>query len=307
MPTGRTARRLEWQHLPPQIRDLISERCGSLVVAAESQGGGFTPGFASVLTCADGGRHFVKAASVTAQRPFAESYREEARNLRALPHEAPAARLLWSHEQDWVVVGLEYVEGQAPARPWRIDQLTRVLDALEALAADLTPAPQDLALDTFAAETAAWPGAWDHVRRTRGDLPHLEEAAELAAAAAVATAGETLVHTDIRDDNLLLEPDGRVRICDWNWPVLGAPWLDTVFALIQPRGDGVDVERLLAERALTRDVPPAHIDRVLALLTGYFLRQQDEPVPPASPYLRQHQAWCGAVTWSWLSERRGWD
>ena len=52
-------------------------------------GSGFTPGFASVLVCEDGSRHFVKAASVKAQRLFADSYREEARSsprsLRACP------------------------------------------------------------------------------------------------------------------------------------------------------------------------------------------------------------------------------
>ncbi len=91
-PAGRTARRLEWRFLPPEVRALVEERCGSPVVEAESQGGGFTPGFASVLTCEDGSRHFVKAASTQAQRPFAEAYREEARKLRALPADLPAAR-----------------------------------------------------------------------------------------------------------------------------------------------------------------------------------------------------------------------
>ena len=63
------------------------------VVSAASQGGGFTPGFASVLTCEDGTKHFVKAASVKAQRLFAESYREEFRKLGALPEGTPAPRL----------------------------------------------------------------------------------------------------------------------------------------------------------------------------------------------------------------------
>ena len=49
---------------------------GSPVIDAASAGTGFTPGFASVLVCEDGSRHFVKAASVKAQRMFAESYRE---------------------------------------------------------------------------------------------------------------------------------------------------------------------------------------------------------------------------------------
>jgi hypothetical protein len=306
VPTGRTARRLEWQFLPPHVRDLVAERCGSPVVSAESQGGGFTPGFASVLTCADGSRHFVKAASVQAQRVFADSYREEARKLRALPESVPAARLLWSHDEDWVVLGLEYVEGRAPLRPWRQHELDTCLDALEGACEVLTPAPADLALDSFVEEYAGFVAAWDDLRASGLELAHLDEAAALAGRFAEAVTGTTLVHTDVRDDNLILGADGQVWICDWNWPVTGAAWLDTLFLLIQPRGDGLDVERILAARTLTRDVPAEHVDIVLALLSGYFLRQRSERVPPTSPYLRQHQAWCAEVCWEWLSERRGW-
>ena len=71
IPVGKTARRLQWAHLPPTVRALVEDHCGSAVVDAESQDAGFTPGFASVLTCVDGSRHFVKAASVKAQRMFA--------------------------------------------------------------------------------------------------------------------------------------------------------------------------------------------------------------------------------------------
>jgi len=42
VPLGRTARRLEWQFLPPHIRTLIADRCGSPIVSAASQGGGFS-------------------------------------------------------------------------------------------------------------------------------------------------------------------------------------------------------------------------------------------------------------------------
>ena len=82
------------------------------MVDAASQGGGFTPGFASVLTCSDGSRHFVKAASTKAQKLFAGSYREEARKLQALPPGVPAPRLLWLLDDDWVVLGIEHVEGR---------------------------------------------------------------------------------------------------------------------------------------------------------------------------------------------------
>ena len=307
MTPPRTAHRLEWQFLPPHIRALVEGRCGSPVVDSVSQPRGFTPGFASVLTCADGSRHFVKAASVKAQRLIAGSYREEARKLAGLPPGVPAPRLLWSHDDDWVVLGIEYVDAANPARPWRPADLTACLDALEAMVPVLTPPPSGLELDTFGDEYAELVGFWDHLRSTRAELPHLEEAAELAGRFAEVTSGNTVVHTDIRDDNLMIDRSGRVWMCDWNWPVLGADWLDSLFMLVGPRGDGLDVDPVIATRPLLRDVPPEHIDIMLALLVGYFFRQRDEPVPPNSPHIRDHQSWQGEVCWAWLCARRGWS
>jgi hypothetical protein len=275
------------------------------VVEAVSQGGGFTPGFASVLTCADGSHHFVKAASTVAQRVFAGSYREEARKLLALPASVPAPGLLWVEDGDWVVLELEHVAARAPRRPWRADELDLCLDALEVVADELTPVPDGLHLEPVAVELADWPELWDGVP-DRASRPHADEAAALAAAYAEVTDGETVVHTDIRDDNVLLTGDGRALFCDWNWPVVGAAWLDSLILLISPRGDGLDVERVIAERRLLRDVPADHIDRFLALLTGYLLSRGAEPAPPTSPHLRDAQRWQGEVVWDWLCERRGW-
>lgn len=305
-PHGRTAQRLEWVHLPPRVRAQVEERCGSPVVEAVSQGGGFTPGFASVLTCADGTRHFVKAASNAAQRPFAESYREEARKLSLLPDAVPAPRLLWTIDEDWLVIGLEYVDAHAPSRPWRTDELGLCMDALETVADVLTPVPDGLDLDPITLEFDTWPAFWDTVREQR-DLPHADDAAALAASSHDVLTGETVVHVDVRDDNVLMTSDGRSLFCDWNWPVVGAAWLDSLFMLIGPRGDGVDIEAVMAERRLLRDVPPDHVDRVLALIAGYFFKQAAEPVPPTSPFLRDIQRWQGEVVWDWLCERRGWD
>ncbi len=314
VPYGHTARRLEWRFLPPQLRALVENRCGSPVVDAVSQTGGFTPGFASVLTCADASRHFVKAASVQAQPAFAESYRQEARKLALLPASVPAPGLLWSHDDEWVVLGIEYVEGRLAQRPWQADELDRCLDALETAADALTPVPEELStlgLATFESDFASFAACWDGVRETspgpaRRDLAHLDEAAGLTARYGEVCGGDSVVHTDIRDDNLILGAAGEVWICDWNWPVVGADWLDTLFLLIHPRGDGLDVEAILAQRQLTRAVPAEHIDIVLALLAGYFLGQGDQPVPSTSPHLRAHQQWCARVTWHWLAERRHW-
>jgi len=308
LPHGRTARRLEWAHLPPAVRTAIEGHCGSPVTSARSQTSGFTPGFASVLECEDGSRHFVKAASTRAQRMFAEAYREEARKLAALPAEAPAPPLLWTLEtDDWFALSTAYVDARAPHRPWRPAELQLCLDTLAAAVPVLTPPPSGLDLPHAAEEFAAWPAYWDHLRTTRPGLAHLEEAAALAAAYADAMAGETLVHTDVRDDNLLLTRDGRALLCDWNWPFVGAAWLDSLFLLIGPRGDGLDVAAVIAGSPLLSTVHAESIDVVLALVIGYFLKSADDPVPPTSPFIRDAQRWQGEVCWGWLCERRGWS
>lgn len=314
VPYGATARRLTWPHLPRGVRARVEQRCGSAVVDAVSQGAGYTPGFASVLTCADGSRHFVKAAAVKAQRAFAEAYRVEARNLAALPAGVPAPALRWFEEvEDWVVLGIEHVEARTAARPWDPAELEAALDAAELTAGLLTPAPPAMGLSSFVAEFADWPAAWARVPSYDGladldhVLPHVDEAAALAARYAEVCGGTTLVHTDLRDDNVLVLADGTARLVDWNWPVVGAAWLDTVLLLIGPYGDGLDADAVLARRALTRDVPAEAVDIVLALVAGYFLTIRHAPVPPTSPWLRQHQAWFAEAAWSWLAARRGWS
>ena len=166
VPVGRTARRLEWQFLPPHVRSLIEERCGSPVVDADSQGAGFTPGFASVLTCEDGSRHFVKAASAKAQRMFAESYREEARKLGALPDDVPAPRLLWVARRTtgWCSASSTSRRGRRAGRGGRPTS-TPPSTRSRPWPTQLTPAPDGLELDTFAEEFAELAGVLGPRRR----------------------------------------------------------------------------------------------------------------------------------------------
>lgn len=305
VPHGRTARRLEWQLLPPATRRLVEDRWGTRVVGARTARSGYTPGCASVLTGADGRRIFLKAASRQAQRPFAEAYALEARRLRELPAGLSVPRLLWSHEDEsWVVLALEHLDGANPTRPWDSGELDRCLDTLESLAGALTPPP--MRLPSFAEELADFPAGWDHVRRTAPRWPHLEEAADLASQWERATAGDTLVHSDARDDNFVLTADGRAHLVDWNFPVRGAAWIDTVCLLMTAFGDGVDADAVLRQRPLTRDVPGEDVDVLLALLCGYFLERRDQRAPRSSPFLRRHQDWCAEVTWAWLAHRRAW-
>lgn len=306
VPVLDSARRLEWAHLPPALRDDVEARLGSPVVGAHSVEAGFTPGMASVLTCADGSQHFVKAASHRAQRAFAASYAEEVRHLRTLPRTAPAPRLLWVREDaEWIVFATEYVEARPVPRPWTRPDLDACLDALADVAEKFTPAPAAMGLPSFTSETSSWARAWS--RLSLPDHPErIDEVQALAASAGERLIGTTLVHGDVRADNVLIVDDGAALFCDWNWPATGPAWLDSWMLLVGAYGDGVDVEAVIAERPLLREAPTEAVDSLLALMAGYFLRAGCESVPPNSPHVRDHQHWTGTICWLWLAERRGW-
>ena len=59
---------------------------------------------------------------------------------------------------------------------------------------------------------------------------HLTELVALEAVSPDATTGTTLLHTDLRADNILLTPS-RVYFVDWPWASRGAPWVDLAFML----------------------------------------------------------------------------
>jgi hypothetical protein len=310
-PAAATAVRPTWAQLPAFVRDVIESGCGSPVVEAASTASGFTAGFASRLLLADGSRVFVKAAGETGNA-FADhavvGYREEARKLAELPPATPAPRLRWARDRDgWVVLCFDDVGGRPPRRPWDPAELDRALDCLEQAADVLTPAPPGVdwvrLVDDFAPLTRRWEQLGDDPLVGR----RADEAAALCAAGLAGADGATLLHCDLRDDNLIVADDGRIWICDWNWPMLGAPWIDTVTVLISAYGDGIDVGPVVVGRRLTRDVDPGAIDGFLALLVGYFLVVQHDPVPPTSPWIRHHQRWYGRVCWSWLADRRHWS
>jgi hypothetical protein len=303
VPHGRTAVRLTWRFMPPEVRRLVEKHLGGAVVDAASQDAGFTPGFASVLTTASGERAFVKAASHVAQAAIARSYVEEARKLSVLGDGIPAPRLLWTHDDDaWVVLGFEAVQSRQPARPWRPDDLDLALDLAEAIADATDDPPAELGLNPMVEDVPELLTGWGAVPET---WPHHEEAATLAASLATRPA-DHFVHADLRDDNILLAEDGRTLACDWNWPALGPVWQDTVDLLIAAHGDGIDVQPLLASRRLTRDADPEHVDAWIAALCGFMLSARRRPAPARSPHLRTHSDWYAEAAWSLLAQRRGW-
>jgi aminoglycoside phosphotransferase (APT) family kinase protein len=294
--------RIGWGDLPERVRHAVAEIVGGEVVEAVSQTGGFSPGTADRIRTADGRRAFVKAVSQAQNEQSPGFHRQEARVTAALPPDAPTPALLGAYDDgDWVALVLTDVDGRHPETPWRPDELAHVRTALDDLARTLTPSPiEDVptARDHLEEEFAGW-------HRLRADPPatlddwiadHLDDLCRHAEHGHIALAGNTLAHTDIRADNLLIDRQGTVTVVDWPWACRGPAWLDTLLLLINVRlyGGHPDLGTIDAGRA--------DLIGVLAGFGGFFADAARLPPPPGLPSLRAFQQAQADVVVSWLRE-----
>jgi aminoglycoside phosphotransferase (APT) family kinase protein len=137
-------------------------------------------------------------------------------------------------------------------------------------------------------------------------LRHLDRLAALEAEAPVAAAGGTLLHLDLRADNMLLTSD-RVVVVDWPHARVGAPWVDLLFfAPSVAMQGGPPPEDLLSRTSHARQADADAVTAVVAGIAGFFVREGMQPAPPGLPTLRAFQAAQGEVAREWLARRTGW-
>jgi aminoglycoside phosphotransferase (APT) family kinase protein len=315
--TPATGERLHWDQLPDPVRHALEARLGSIVTESVTQPGGFSPGVAARLRLADGRRAFVKAISTMPNPDSPAMHRREARIAAALPASVPSPRFLWSYDDgDWVAIAFEDVDGRTPVTPWRPQELDRVLDALTQLVESLTPSP--IAVETIAERLheplQGWRTLEAAARTKRDDLTgmpdwarrNLERLATLESQWEAASAGETLLHFDLRADNILLTED-RVLVVDWPHASLGAGWMELLQILpsVAMQG-GPRPWEIFDSHPLGRTAPNRAVTAVLAAVAGYFVRQSRLPPPPGLPTLRAFQRDQGIPAVEWLMRRTGW-
>jgi len=273
---------------------------------------GFSPGLAARLRLADGRRVFIKAVSETANPDTPDIHRREARILAALPASIPAPRLLWTYDEfGWVALCLEDIDGRHPEEPWTDRDLDLVIATVTKMVAELTPTPIDVGLtagDGFAHVINGWQSELSRRedRLDRWSSRHLEQLAELESRAPAAAVGETLLHFDLRADNLLIAGD-RVWVLDWPWARTGAWWIDLVAMAPSVAMQGGPAPDAFLSRIDMAGVPREDVDAIVCSITGYFVVRALEPAPPGIPTVRAFQAAQGRAAISWLRDRTGWD
>ncbi len=316
-PPRAAGKRRQWDELPDRVRSGIEGFLGEPVANVLSMAGGFSPGLAARLETVSGRQVFAKAVSSVPNEVAPRIQQREIMVASRLPENAPVPRLLWSSVEDggdgWVTLVFEAIDGRPPAQPWVASEFALVVDALNALTRDLTPSPvspDEVSVTELwgvlsgrhwiglEVDQVAHPDPWI----TR----NLDRLIAAEAAMGEVISGDTLLHLDLRGDNMLLTESGVV-VVDWPHARVGPAWLDALFfAPSVAMEGGPDPESLIAMLDATRDADPAHLTLAIAGIAGFFTHMGGLPPEPGLPGLREFQEAQAKVARRWLAQRTGW-
>lgn len=251
---------VEWSELPDSVRDAVTARTGP-VASATCTAAGTTSPVALRLRTSAGAELFLKGVRADDERAV-WMCRNEARLGPLLPGVAPPVR--WLIEADgWVLLGTEWVPGRAADLAPGSPDLPLVADALRRLAELGTPCP----------------GRWLPLAK-RWDLP------------GPAFDGDTVVHTDLCADNILIA-GGGARIIDWAWPARGPAWADTamlVARLVRAGHTPAEAEAWAATVPAWRYADPDDVTAFAAGRTEFLVRRAD-PRPEIAALTAAAAAW----------------
>ena len=243
-------------------------------------------------------------------------HRREAVVSAALPRVAALSRgsLDAYDDGDWVALAFDAVDGRPPRHPWEAGELGRGHRRARRPARRPHPEPPAVARHRWpttrrncSAAGRSWP-PW--TRRPAGLDPwaraHLDRLAELESGWPAACEGPTLVHGDVRADNVLLAGDGVVFV-DWPHAAVGTPVFDVSPG--RPRSCSRAARR--PRSCWPATVAPVRVDPdvitvLLAAVGGFFVAHSLRPPPPGCRPCGRSRPPRATVALAWLRRRTGW-
>ncbi len=316
-------RRASYAAMPARVTAWVESTLGSPVVEHRDQVGGFSPGCAARLVCADGTRAFVKAVGAELNPDTPTLFRREVLALTLLGSDPLWADLLASYDSavdggpeggDWVALLLEDVDGAHPdlADDATMAALLEATDELVARVGHRVPerpgassSGDDATAPIYRAGLVDLGGVWTSLASTfdlvdelpGGAVPqwlleHHESLAE-GVRRLVDVPATQLVHYDIRNDNLLQRPDGSIVFVDWGAAGWGPDWLDPLLARLE-RVDSPWFDASLAGSAALTRVGDATVTSWLVGMGAYLAyRAHTAPVvglPTLDEFRRRESA-----------------
>jgi aminoglycoside phosphotransferase (APT) family kinase protein len=131
---------------------------------------------------------------------------------------------------------------------------------------------------------------------------NLDRLTKIAVTSGQAFEGSTLLHSDIRADNILLTDEG-VYFVDWPHATVGAAWLDLLYFLpsVAMQG-GPDPQATFWSHPVANGARGDTVRSVLAGMAGFFIYGATQPPPPGLPTVRRFQLAQGIEAVRWLRQ-----
>ncbi|WP_218019804.1 phosphotransferase [Rhodococcoides yunnanense] len=299
---------------PAAVIDAVEQLLGASVVREVPARMGFTLAIASWVEDAGGRQAFVKAAALGSGG--GEGVRIGAELADVVGDLAPPL-IAYCTVDGWAIALYDVIDGSA-LREWDDETVDAMADMSRTLRERLDPSPIG-ELESYAAAFAPLLGTWnalispDHpsfetvAHLSDKQLPYGLDAVELAILEsrwfdAPAVNSTSLQHGDIRRDNVIRDPSGRLWLVDWTHRWSSPGWVDMVRVAPDIAASGYDPERFFQTSAW-RDAPPDGVDVVLAGLAGRAWRDGFLPAVPDIPHLRSMQRDQADATLRWLASR----
>lgn len=241
--------------------------------------GGYTPAQRLIASFSDGSSVFVKVGTteLTTQWLCQEHYVYESLSGPFMP-----AYLGWDHDEEHPILLLEDLSHAFWPPPWNEKRVQQVLEALEAVSAS------SIAGLPLLEEAADLITGWRQVAKDPQPFLSLalvtEKWLEVALPTllqnenADAVKGDSLLHLDVRSDNICFVHD-RVLLIDWNGASYGNPQVDIAAWLPSLHSEGGPLPESILPNA----------PELATLISGYFASKAGLPIIPNAPYVRQVQ------------------
>lgn len=239
-----------WEQVPPTAKQALEEILGSGIVSAEIMWGGFAPNATFTVTCANNLRYFIKGAP-----PWQSARGHEIMALERTFYEAnllPAGVTPMYHGttptlDGWALSALNLIDKGEDTLHWRKEKYQKVfaalhqtylhsqgfkkwpsflrtgqqhlseVDELDNVLGSAAAISKTAAIFVEPAEAAAWLTA------------HAEVLKSTASMAFSYNEYPTLLHCDLRDDNIVFDKKGSAWLIDWAWPTHGPLALDVIY------------------------------------------------------------------------------
>lgn len=258
----------------------IESLTGRTIVAVRDIQRGYTPAARLVLSMSDGTTLFAKIGTT---KLTASNLRKELMVYRSLSGPFMPRYLGWDDDGINPILLLEDLSQAFWPPPWHDSHVEEVIRALRDVWRSAFPD-----LPKLEEMSDVYEG-WQQVARDPAPFLSLRLATEQWLQSALGAlleidggevvAGRSLLHGDVRSDNLCMLTDHRVILVDWNLVCVGNPDFDL----------GMWLPSLEAEGGPKPETILPDSGEIAAVVSGFFASKAGSPTIPDAPHVRKIQ------------------